>query len=223
MKKRLAAISSALILLIAALFCASCKLRVDYLSYVSELRSDVFCGESENYSVTVYSGLKEKPFKHDGIVEKQTLFLSIKIFMKERSDEVINVKFEIDGTLYEKQTQYDPVSSTISCSAEVKALPQNELILTFCRGDEIETIKTTSLLKADTLSFSVALQKATEKAADFLNEHTSGSKFEGEISIRLLCESGRNYYYVGFILQDGLKLAYLLDGTTGEILAEKKL
>ena len=43
----------------------------------------------------------------------------------------------------------------------------------------------------------------------------------GASKATLLCENGKNYYYVGFICDKGLKKAYLIDGVTGEVIAEK--
>lgn len=202
---------------------AACNAQTDYFCYVSELRSNVYYGEEGNFSLTVYSGLREKPFNHDGNVGEQALTLTFKLFMKEKVNEAIKIEYEINGTKYQTQLNYDATGSALSCIAEVNDLPETPPEITICYGENAILIKTNSLLNADTISYTAALRATTEKASDFIKENSEGSRFKGEISVRLLCENGRNYYYVGFILSDGLKQAYLLDGKSGEILAEKKL
>ena len=49
---------------------------------------------------------------------------------------------------------------------------------------------------------------------------TEGSRFAGEIYVRLLYDEGC-FYYVGICDREGNTHAYLLDGTNGRVLAEK--
>lgn len=221
--KSVAAIISALALSLVFANLAACKNQTDYFCYVSELRSNVYFGEDGNFALTVYSGLREKPFNHDGEAGEHALTLTFKLFMKEKVNEAVKLKYQINGANYQTQLAYDATSSALSCVAEVSALPETPLDVTVFYGENAVLIKTASLLNEDTITYLTALKNATDKAADFIKQNSESSRFKGEISVRLLCENGRNYYYVGFILKDGLKLAYLLDGKSGEILAEKKL
>lgn len=207
----------------AAFAFSACSGQTDYFSCVSELRSDVFCGETDNFAVTVYSGFKEKPYCHDGEKGETNLMLTVKLFEKQKIDEQITIKIEYGGESYEKPLDYNPVSRALSCDAEVNSLPEKKLNLTVSYGETSVPVELESKLNPDTVSYTVALEKATSKAADFLRENSGAGAFNGEISIRLLCENERNYYYVGFILKSGLKQAYLIDGKSGEILAEKKI
>lgn len=222
LKKTSAAFLLVFALLSAAIFPA-CTQSVDYFSFVSELRSDVFCGENENFSASVYSGFKEKPFCHDGEIGETKLMLTVKLFEKQKIDEEIEIKIEFGGDCYEKSLNYDPVSRALSCDLEVNSLPEKTLNLTVCYGETTAIIELKSKLNENTVSYTVALESANRKAAEFLKQNTTNGKFNGEISIRLLCENDRNYYYVGYILESGLKAAYLIDGASGEVLAEKKL
>ena len=210
--------------LIAATFAFSaCSGQTDYFSCVSELRSDVFCGETDNFAATVYSGFKEKPYCHDGEKGETNLTLTVKLFEKQKIDEQIKIKIEYGGESYEKPLDYNPVSRALSCDAEVNSLPEKKLSLTVFYGETSVLIELESKLNPDTVSYTAALEKATAKATEFLRENSRGGVFNGEISIRLLSENERNYYYVGFIVKSGLKQAYLIDGKSGEILAEKKI
>ena len=201
----------------------ACAQEIDYFSCVSELRSDVFCGANENFSATVYSGFKEKPYLHDGEKGETALTLTVRLFEKQKVDEEIKIKIEFGGETYEKALDFEPVSHSLSCVAEVNSLPEKTLSLTVFHGETTVIIELKSKRNDDTITYTAALEKATRKAADFLKQNSSGGSFNGEISIRLLCENDRNYYYVGFIIKSGLKQAFLIDGKSGEVLAENKL
>ena len=222
LKKSVKAFIIAAILLLSLVFPA-CAQETDYFSCVSELRSDVFCGETDNFSATVYSGFKEKPYLHDGEKGETALTLTVRLFEKQKVDEEIKIKIEFGGETYEKALDFDPVSHSLSCDAEVNSLPEKTLNLTVCYGETAIIIELKSKRNDDTITYTAALEKATQKAADFLKQNSANGSFNGEISIRLLCENDRNYYYVGFIIKSGLKQAYLIDGKSGEVLAEKKL
>lgn len=210
------------ILAVAAAFpLFSCDKRIDYFSYVSELRSDIFTGEKDNYCITVYAGMKEKPFAHDGVANDTALTLTVKLITKEKINEAVTVKLSYDGKEYTKTLEYNPVLTTVSADITVEALPQKKLQATLSHGETVETIQLSSLRLDDSANYTQALKAATDKASEFINKNSTGANFKGEICIRLLCEGDKNYYYVGFILNDGLALAYLLDGKTCEIIAEK--
>ena len=83
-------------------------------------------------------------------------------------------------------------------------------------------IETKSKLNDKNISYIKALEISVNEGQSFLKEHTVKGVLKCEIVIRLLCENERNYYYVGFICEEGLKLAYLINGETGEIIAKKQ-
>lgn len=222
MKKAALAFAVAL-LSVAAIGIISCKGQTDYFSYVSELRSDLFAGEKDNFCVTVYSGMKEKPFAHDGTANQVSLCLSVKLVMREKINEAVTVKLEYDDEKYEKTLEYNPVLTTLAADIYVQALPKNKITITVTHGEQSTVIEAVSKLLPDTVEYVKALAAATDKAKSFIKSNSSGGSFNGEICLRLLCEGERNYYYVGFILKEGPALAYLIDGKTCEIIAEKKI
>ena len=224
MKKTLSRALSIFICLTAicyTLVFTACNPKPDYISYVSELRKDIFTGEQDNFSVVIYSGTKESPAVFDGIKNQTALTLTFKVTCKEEVGESIKICFETGNKKYEKTLDFNPVKSTLCCDVEVNALPEKELAVTLCYGESSTVVNTLSRLKENTISYTKALESAAEKASDFLSEHTEGGTLKAEIVLRLLCENDRNYYYVGFVCEEGLKRAYLVNGENGEIIAEK--
>lgn len=200
---------------------SACNSKPDYLSYVSELRKDVFIGEQDNFCVVVYAGSKESPATFDGIKQDTLLCLGFKIIQKEEVGSQLTVKFTVGDKQYSAPLTFNPVKSTLFCDVEVAALPEKSLAVEICYGESSTVVNTTSQLNENTVSYTKALESAASKGEAFLKEHTQKGVLKAEIVIRLLCENGKNYYYVGFICDKGLKKAYLIDGVTGEVIAEK--
>ncbi len=221
-KKVFIAVELAVICVLAVMATLSaCNSKPDYLSYVSELRKDVFIGEQDNFYVVVYAGNKESPATFDGIKQDSLLCLGFKIIQKEEVGSQITVKFSVGDKQYSAPLTFNPVKSTLFCDVEVSALPEKNFTVELCYGEESVTVNTTSQLNENTVSYTQALESAIAKGEAFLKEHTEKGVLKAEIVIRLLCENGKNYYYVGFICDKGLKKAYLIEGSTGEVVAEK--
>ena len=199
----------------------ACNTQPDYLSYVSELRKEVFIGEKDNFCVVAYAGMKESPAIFDGIKQNTTLCVGFKIIQKEETGSQLTIKFTINNKNYTAPLTFNPVKNTLFCDVEVSALLEKSLDVEICYGDKSTIVSTTSQLNEKTISYTEALESAVNKGEAFLKEHTEKGVLKAEIIIRLLCEKGRNYYYVGFICEKGLKRAYLIDGESGEVIAEK--
>lgn len=224
MKKRVVKLLCAILLTcssVSLFFVSGCSSTPDYISYVSELRKDLFVGEQDGYTVVVYAGTKEEPAIFDGVKNQSKLYLGFKVILKEECCESPTVNFEIGDKKYSANLEFNPVKSTLFCETEVASLPEKSLTVEIVCKDNQVTLTTYSKLKEDTISYKEALEKAVSKAQPFLKEHTQKGVLKAEIIIRLLCENDRNYYYVGFVCDEGLKRAYLINGKTGEVLAEK--
>ena len=208
--------------LVTTLSLCACNPTPDYISYVSELRKDIFVGEKDNFYVVVFSGSKEKPATFDGLKNQTFLTLTFKVTQKEDTGSQLQIKFKTGEKEYVKALEFNPVKSTLSCEVEVACLPEKTLDVAIICGETTTLVSTVSKLKDTTISYSKALDIAVENASEFLQEHTEKGKLNCEIVIRLLCENDRNFYYVGFVCDQGLKLAFLINGETGEIIAKKQ-
>lgn len=209
-----------LISALSALF-ASCTKEPDYFSYVSDLRKDVFIGENENFGVIAWSGARETPYAADGVPQKTALDITLKVTAKREYGDRITAKINYDEYEYAAPLSFHPVKSAMAASVTVDVLPKKEMTVTLIYGDEQETLSLSSALRDNTISYTEALEKGVKHCSKFVKAHTDGDKFNAEISVRLLAEKNNNYYYVGFVAKNGEKIAVLLDGETGEVLAEK--
>lgn len=220
MKKYLKAVAVALSFTAIALFC-SCNTKPDYYSYVSDLRKDVFIGENDDFGAVAWAGTREKPFAADGVAQKTSLNVTVKVTARKEYGDRIEATINYDENEYTAPLSFHPVKSAMCASFDVDVLPKNQIVVTLVYGENQTSVTLNSALNENTISYTEALEKAIKHCSKFVKEYSEKDKFNAEISVRLLSEKGNNYYYVGFVAKSGEKTAVLLDGETGDVLAEK--
>lgn len=203
-------------------FAVACNSKPEYFSYVSELRKDVFAGENERFSVVVWAGAREQPYAADGIKNQTSLSLTVKITQKQETGDNLGVTVKFDDKVYRSKTGFHPVKSALCAEICVDKLPEKQLVAEIAYGENSDVITLESKLSESTISYNDALNRATQKASDFLKANTKNGKLNAEIAIKLLCENNRNYYYVSILSVSGEKRAFLIDGETSDVLAERQ-
>ena len=218
MKKVICLICVSILLILPFTFGCSCKTNQVEQS-ISQIRSDVFKGKSQNYTAEAYSEEKEFPFLNDCHVGNKKTCVVIKI--KDCSILNLNAKVSYSNTTYETALTYNNVSNSLTATVIVNSLPKNSLILSVISQDGEEIITLTSVKRSDTISPIKALKSVESKEKDFINSLYDNNVFKCEIYIRLLAEGDYNFYYVGFASGNGKITAYLLDACNGKIIAGK--
>lgn len=205
------------------IFCtlSACKQKIDYLSYVSELRKNLFTQENQDVSLLVYAGAKEKPAIFDGVKNDTRLIVGVKAIFKEEPSSSVIAKVCFEDKCYEIPLDFHPVKLALAGEMEVPILPEQSVEVTLCFDQKEICLTANSIIDSKTISYDKALDSVAQKASDFFNEHTKNGVLRAEIIVRLLREGNKNYYYVGLVCEEGLKRSYLVDATTGEIVAEK--
>ncbi len=196
------------------------KKKIDYFEYVSELRSNIFCAQTEEFSLRAYAVEKEYPYSTDGVKRDVSVRTEI-YFIAPSGDKTTAISFAVEGVSYGGEMSYDNVKAEYyySCSLDVSALTQIDFTIDY--GEETLTLCAPSVKTENTLSPQTILQKLVEAEEDFFNALTDEFGFVGEIYLRLLYEDFP-YYYVGIIDRNGNITAFLLNGETGKILAKRQ-
>lgn len=195
-----AAVAAATLAMIVAT--ASCKNKVDLTPYISELRSNVLFGESENYSVKCYSETREKPLVSDGKASSGCPAVIIKLTVKHETDEVsvgAKVTFSLDKE-YSAIFVFHPESDVYVATSYVGSLPDRSLTVTVTEGEKSENVELTSIVGSDVASPLVALETASEAVKEFYDTEEFKSR-AFEIHIRLIEDDGQFFYYVGFVTE----------------------
>ncbi len=212
-------ISLVLLVLCAPLLFSACGKKYDYTAHISELRSDIFMAETDEFSVTLSCVSREHPYAADGVACPRSDIVEISL--------VPAVKAETFSVFFKTETgeQGGEVSFRNACgdwffSESVNAFPQNTVSLRVVWDKETREITATSVKNDKTISYTDALGFALEAEKDRIGRMTSGGAFLGEFHVRLL-RRDKNYYYIGIVDTEGDTLSLLLDSESGEILARR--
>ncbi len=206
-------------IILAAFFClpalSACK-KADCTEAISDVRSDLFLAETQEFTLTLACISREQPFLSDGIVAPRSDYIEITLtpaLLGER----YTVTLLDDG--WGGEMSYRSASGDYTFSG-THAYPAGSVSLRISWGDKRRDIVATSVKTDNTLSAEDAARRAFEAERDNLSHFTADGTFLGEIHVRLL-RRDKNYYYVGFVARSGETYALLLDAETGEVLARR--
>ncbi len=211
----------AVLLLLCALCGAfGCKTAVDYTEYISELRSNIFLAQSEEFSLRIYAVKKESPYVADGVCEEVSPRMEVYLLAPEGA-QTVTLSLLLDGNEVGGELSYDNVKGEYFFSRTLELSGYSTLPCTLRYGEKEVKLTATSVLTERTLPAEVVLKNVRENAPELFSSLTDKYGFAGEIYIRLLYEDAP-YYYVGVLDRTGKAYAFLLSGETGKLLAKRE-
>lgn len=199
---------------------SACKKEIDYADYVSELRSNIFLCDAEEFSLRVYATEKESPYASDGVPcevsPRAEFYLSAP-----SGDKDYSIAFTVDGKQYGGDMSFDNVKTEYYyfCTLDISALDQ--LVCTLTCGEESVELCAASVLDGSTLSPQAAFENLLTAEKALFEGMTDDYGFAGEIYLRLIYEDSP-YYYIGVIDRNGGTNAFLMNAQTGKILARRQ-
>ena len=196
----------------------SCGYTQQEKNNISQIRYNVFYGEQNGVCVKAFSEEKEYPFINDGIACGRENFVIVKV-LNEFNPTKITLSF--NGQTYTNQGEYNANTNSIDYSFKVKRLPDKEIVVETETNSTKTQLICKSMLKSDTISPLIALEKVNKEQSDFVSSLYENGEFKAEIYIRLIVENDYNFYYVGYAQGSNKITAFLIDGVSGEILAGK--
>ena len=199
------------------LFCA-CSPKIDYYSHASEIRSDIFRAEAEDFTLTVSCISREYPYVSDGIAAPKTNLLEISLATDLREEFSV---YLIGDTKIGGETSFRNTRGDYFYSEGVKQFPDTAVTVRVEWKDGSREFTATSVKNERTLTPKEALNKALSNEKETLAGMTKNGQFEGEFYVRLL-RRDKNYYYVGIVSKDAGVISLLLDGESGEVLARRE-
>ena len=201
-----------------------CAKRFQLSNYVSQLKSDVFFGESENYSVKAFYGFMESPFNNDGKVGTIKNQLSFTLLGKENDNATYTLSLTHEGKEYKTQFELNPVKNALTSSIEIDEFTQKQFTVKITCTSESEEVLLYSQLPEKTLPYKTVLDSLLSSQKVLINSFIDQqNNFNAEIYVRVMVKEEKPYYYVGFASgNDNLK-ALLVDGLTCEVLAIREI
>lgn len=200
----------------AAMFFTGCKKSVNYLSYVSETRSEIYVYEDDALSFKIYCSVRETPYASDGIKGQLTPIIEAFYAPSSTPSKVI-----ISFAGFSGEMNYLATSKSFYLSFTGNALSCESVDVNINSDGKERSFKAASVLYDGVINAETALKCVTEYDGELFKSLTEGSYFNGEIYVRLLFDEGC-YFYVGVCDKSGNTSAYLVDGESGRIIAERK-
>ena len=192
----------------------------DYSKYLSDVRSDLFAAETEDFSLTISCVTRETRHAADGLACKTQKLVELAIKPSESTDGSKSYRIELSGEpAVSGELSYRTVKGDYFLSQGVSAFPEGSVTVRLSDDGETTEITATSVKTEKTLSPEEALNFAVDAERELIGRMTAGSTFEGEFTVRLMRRS-RNYYFVG-ITGKKENAALLIDAETGEVLARR--
>lgn len=217
MKRRFFAVLLVSLLLPAL---AACGKHYDYTKHLSEVKSDLFLAETEEFSVTVCCISREYPYASDGIACPRSELIEISLVSRRGDGDYSVYLVDGDRTLG-GDAAFRNVRGDYYYSQGVEEFPEGNVTVRVEWGTETREFVAASVKTEHTLSPEEALNIAVEHEKDVIGRMTQKKRFMGEFRVRLLRRDD-TYYYVGIFDGAGKIVALLLDSETGEVLARRE-
>ncbi len=195
---------------------------IPYIENVSHYQTHAYRADTEEWSVEISAGRREKDFRADGKVGETADFQLVKISPKSKSEaKELDFVLTYSGGEISAKAQKDRFGPGYSAYVDVgEGMDGLEKIKI---GDS-DAVELENLL-ADKIGWTDAFKVATEELKDFIaaNLDESGN-FKKEICVKYLLNpydgSGEYYWYVAFMGEGFDYTAILIDPTTGKIVSK---
>lgn len=198
-------------------FFCGCKKQIDYLSFVSEKRSNIYMYSDDGFEIKIHISERETPYSADGIKGEMTDFCEIFVTLPKNYDEVNISVADVQG-----QMNYKAVENCYYLSASGGNISGDTVTVTLTCGGESKDYSAASVLYDGVISCDEAVKCAIDHDGELFASLTQKDIFLGEIFVRLLFDDGC-YYYVGVCDRNKQITAYLVDGERGNVIATKEL
>lgn len=202
----------------------ACNTQSDLINHVSELRSDVFFGQNQTYSVKAGYGFKETPYNNDAKVSQKVYQLTFILLNRQADPATFSLTFNFKDKEYNALFKLNPISHALSATVNVEGFDLKSFEVIIRRDSDSQTVTLNSLLPADTITYQQALDNLEKNQKDLIDSYrNSDGNFCAEIYVRVLVKDQKAYYYVGFASGNQNLKALLIDGKSGKVLAVREI
>jgi hypothetical protein len=212
------------LLFLVCAFClfllSGCKHETNYFDYVSELRNNIFIADTEDLHIRIYSVVKEYPYATDGIAHEKTARTEVYLLAPDGAQNY-TITLYIEDNEYGGELAYDNVKGEYFLSFTLDCAHLQEIACNLSYGETQIQFTASSVLQEDTLTPQNILLNVQQYSPDIFQDMSDKYGFCGEIYLRLLYEDAP-YYYVGIFNRKGEITAFLVNATSGKVLAQRK-
>lgn len=208
----------------SAAFLTGCKSENPLYSHVSELRLNLYEGQSENYQIKAQYGYREHPYKNDASAGQPIYTLTFKLIGKETDQITYTVGLSYGGEQYRSDFSLDPVKHSITATIEITDFDADSFEISISSASQTETVILKSIVPDGTIDYKTALDYLYQSQSALIGSFTDANgNINLEIYERLIVKNGKPYWYIGLASGNDCLKALLVDGSTGELLAVREI
>lgn len=197
-----------------------CKNSPDFSKYVTELRQNIYYGETENYKVKCFYGFREAPFIIDGNKGDKVYGLTFRLLDKELISSSYTLNFKYKDFNFRTAFKLNEVSNALEAFIELKDFAENSFSIDVSSASFVENVTLSSIVDSKALDYKSALNKLYSSSPSLINNYCNDNgEFLGEIHMRIIVKDNLSYWYIGLVNEQGDLKALLMNANTGEVLA----
>ena len=207
--------------------CSSANLIEIVKTNLSEIRNNLFVGQTDNLIVSVSTGEREKDYKLDGRHTENIEFclLTCIVLNNKEFKKCRTYSAEINGQTYVGEFEVNPYDNSLVVDLGFK-LNESANILVSVNLDEVnESTKLKNISTSWNISGFDALEIATKKLKKELKTYILGSEFNMEAYLKILYDfdnlQNPYYWFISFIGNDDKQFSIVIDVNSGEIITAK--
>ena len=205
-------------------FFSACDKESDLLGKVSELKSDAFYGESQNYKIKAGYGFSETPTENDGKVNATVYALSFKLLEKETDNATYVLSLDYGGNTFKSVFALNPVSNALCCSISIEDFTEKSFTVKIFCADASETVTLSSTVPKNAMDYKQAILSLEKNQKNLIDSYRDNNgNFTAELVARIIVKDQKPYWYIGIKSGNGNLKALLIDGVSGEVLAIREV
>ena len=190
---------------------------------LADLRYNYFEAETENWAVSLTSGMRESPYNIDGISSDLVEFTIVTIVPKTSK---INIGYayqvDINEESFEGQFEKSPYDDSYAVDLGVKVEDEDEIYVYINDGQSSEVAKLECISKNFQLTAEDALFLAVDNATTEINTNL---KNNFEVYVKIITDVNKQFndkfWYVLFVDEEDNEITVILDPNSGEIILKK--
>ena len=187
------------------------------LDNISDLRTNFFVGENQDFFAELSSGKREEQFFYDGISTRKVDCAVLSIgFFKTNYSNAIEVQVEIDGQAQNAILQHSPFEELFMIDLE-KAIDDNAKVSIYYNNQKVD-------LKCISKDWEIDYNKAIEIGIKKFQSELENLYFNGKLNaegyLKIVYEKefNKTYWYFGIIDRVGEKYNILIDVNDGRVI-----
>lgn len=190
---------------------------------ISELTLNYFVGETENFKVSMSSGLREQDYAVDGVRGDLVEFCVLSVVPVGGVDTFgLEYTVEINEDTHQGVFEQSPFDHSLASDLGLSVADSDEVFVYIILNNETEIAKLNCISSdfeiKETLAVNIAVEHLLPKISALLEDKKS---IEGYCKV---ISSDKNlgiyFWYVSFVNTDFTRIAVIIDPASGEIIAE---